>query len=242
MSPTMRSVSGRSTMSSTRTSSSRMATRVSWGVALMRISRFIWSGCFPEVRGAAPGSRGAGLAQQVTSDDQPLDLAGPFADLADLGVSQDAFDRVLVQQPLGPEELDGGARGADGELAGVELGHGGGVAVRPALFAQPRRVVDEVACGGDLGREVRQAELRALRVAETRVAGPGDGQDGVERALGEAEGERADADAARIERPHEVDEPLALLAHPVLHGDLGVLQDQLARVRGAPAHLVFLLA
>src|SRR5690606_4073396 len=242
MSPTMRSVSGRSTINSTRTSSSRMATRVSWGVAEMRISRFIRSGRCPERREPAQWSRRADLAQQVTGDDQPLDLAGPFADLADLGVPQDAFDRMLVQQPLGAQELDGGAGGPAGELAGGELRHGRGVAVRPTLLAEPRGVVDEVAGGRDLGRQVRQAELRALRVAETQVAGRGDGQDGVERALGETEGERADADAARVECAHEVDEALTFLAQPVLHGNLGVLQDQLARVRGAPAHLVFLLA
>src|SRR5690606_42124534 len=100
MSPTRRSRSGRSTISSTRMSSARMATRVSSGVAEVRISRFIRSGRCPERGAPAPYSRCADLAQQVTGDDQPLDLAGPLADLTDLGVPQDAFDRMLVQQPL----------------------------------------------------------------------------------------------------------------------------------------------
>src|SRR5690606_27041413 len=119
MSPTMRSVSGRSTISSTRTSSSRMATRVSCGAAEIRISRFIWSGRCPQKRGVAPRSGGAGLAQQVTGDDQSLDLAGPLADFADLGVAQDSFDRLLVQEPFRPEELFCRVRGTDRELARI---------------------------------------------------------------------------------------------------------------------------
>src|SRR5512145_47131 len=118
MSPTVRRWSGRSTSSSTRRSSSRMATRVSRWLPLIRISRFKRSylgrdGGARETRLQArrmwrkedtstPGGLGIGaaalihdLAQDLARDDQPLDLAGALADLADLGVSHHPLDRVL---------------------------------------------------------------------------------------------------------------------------------------------------
>src|SRR4051794_11605759 len=55
MSPTIRAASGRSTMSSTSTSSSKMATRVSRAVVFIRISRFTPPSV---VRGGGRGPRG----------------------------------------------------------------------------------------------------------------------------------------------------------------------------------------
>src|SRR5919106_2564458 len=104
MSPTVRRWSGRSTSSSTRRSSSRMATRVSRWLPLIRISRFKRSylgrdGGARQTRLQArrgrlrrylgPGRLGYWgnsplvhhLAQDLTRDDQALDLAGPLADL-----------------------------------------------------------------------------------------------------------------------------------------------------------------
>ena len=64
----------------------------------------------------------------------------------------------------------------------------------------------------------------------------------LERALGDAERQRGDADATVVERPHEIDEARAFLAEPVLGRDLDVFHDQLAGVRRAPSELVLLLA
>jgi hypothetical protein len=69
----------------------------------------------------------------------------------------------------------------------------------------------------------------------------GERQRGLERALRQAEGEGADTDPAGVEGLHEVDEALPFFTQPVLGRDLHVLEDELARVGRAPAHLVFLL-
>src|SRR5690606_41940241 len=71
---------------------------------------------------------------------------------------------------LGAQELDGGAGGPDGELAGVELRHGRGVAVRPTLLAEPRGVVDEVAGGRDLGRQVRDRKSIRLNSSHVKIS------------------------------------------------------------------------
>src|SRR5687767_1861243 len=116
MSPTVRRWSGRSTSSSTSRSSSRIATRVSRWLPLIRISRFtrlylgrhgaaiqtrLQARCCREKR--YPGRGGVGywpalidhLAEDLPGDDDPLDLAGALADLADLGVAHHPLDRVL---------------------------------------------------------------------------------------------------------------------------------------------------
>src|SRR5512144_1838764 len=115
MSPTIRSLSGRSAISSTRTSSSRMATRVSCAVAEIRISLFTCAlGTAPHrlsfvgarrlrrlrsdaVSRPRPTGRGSppGVAAQGSRNDDLLDFAGTLADLADLGVAQHTLERAL---------------------------------------------------------------------------------------------------------------------------------------------------
>src|SRR5690349_17052712 len=64
----------------------------------------------------------------------------------------------------------------------------------------------------------------------------------LERSLGDADREGRDADAAGVQRLHEVDEPVPLFAQQVLGGHLDVLHDQLGRVRCTPSELVFLFS
>src|SRR5687767_10270481 len=111
MSPTMRVESGRSTRSSTRRSSSSIATRVSSPVVLMRISRFI-SPTGPH----APGCTGRAIPDNIVPraslsvarrgvsielpderarDDEALDLAGAFTNLADLRIAHHALYRIV---------------------------------------------------------------------------------------------------------------------------------------------------
>src|SRR5690606_9053924 len=52
----------------------------------------------------------------------------------------------------------------------------------------------------------------------------------------------SNADAAGIERLHEIDEALPFPAETILRRDLCILEDELTRVGRAPAHLVLLLA
>src|SRR5690606_19075344 len=79
------------------------------------------------------------------------------------------------------------------------------------------------------------------RVTELPAAAR-EGEHRIEAALGEAERERADADPPGIQRLHEVDEALAFTAQPVLLRHQCILENELARVGCAPAHLVLLLA
>jgi hypothetical protein len=90
-----------------------------------------------------------------------------------------------------------------------------------AVLREPRRVEHEVLARLDLGGHVGQLELHALEagdrlaelLADRRVA-----QRLFEGALRDAERERGDADAAGVERLHEVDEPHPLLAEPFSTG------------------------
>ena len=61
-------------------------------------------------------------------------------------------------------------------------------------------------------------------------------------ALSAAEGERGDGDAPAVEDLERVREPVPHLAQAVLVGEEAVLEDELARIGGAEAELVLLLA
>ncbi len=67
-------------------------------------------------------------------------------------------------------------------------------------------------------------------------------QRGVVCALGHADGERGDGDAAAIENLEAVDEAFALLAQQLGGGQAAVFEDHFAGGAGAHAELVFLLA
>src|SRR5690606_33511174 len=169
-----------------------MATRVSRGVAEIRISRFMVCGA-----AAPPGSWGGRVAEEAASDDHALHLAGALADLADLGVAHHALDGVLRRIAPCAKQLDGARARAHGELAGIELRDGGRATERLVVLLQPGSVVDEVAGGFDLRRHVGERELDALEVPYRVTELPAAAREGeyrIEAALGEAERERADAD------------------------------------------------
>src|SRR5262249_14155362 len=79
----------------------------------------------------------------------------------------------------------------------------------------------------------RRAELPALVRVGDRV---------VDRALGDADGLRGDAEARVVERPERDVHALVLLADQVVGGDADVLEDRLAGRRALDAELVFELA
>ena len=56
-------------------------------------------------------------------DDEALNLASPFEDRVDLGVSVPPFDGVLADVAVTTQDLDRLFGHLDGRLAGVELGH-----------------------------------------------------------------------------------------------------------------------
>src|SRR2546430_11505141 len=73
------------------------------------------------------------------------------------------------------------------------------------------------------------------------LASPGIAKALFQRSLGDAERERAQADATAVQRVQELAEPVVQRAQHVLLRDDRVLEDELARIGGAPAELVLLL-
>ena len=110
---------------------------------------------------------------------------------------------------------------------------------------EPRRVVHHEPRRLELGARLRELELNALKIGELlselrallHVFGRG-----VQRARGDADHLRADADASFVQR---LDRDLVALADGAEHvrrGHFDVVENQLRRARRADAELVFLLA
>ena len=115
----------------------------------------------------------------------------------------------------------------------------------PPRLAQPRRVVDAQRRRFDVHGRARELMLHGLelgdRLAELlALLRVGDGV--LERALGEADHLRADADAALVQRFDRDLVSLSDLAEDVGARHAAVLQDQLARAARADPELVLLLA
>src|SRR5688572_12582109 len=185
------------------------------------------------------------VAQNVPRDDDALDLARALADLTHLGIAHHAFDRVIGGIAVPAKDLNRLRGRAHGELRAEELGHGRLLLERLSLLLEPGGVIQEVRAGFDLQRHVRQLEVHALETADVLpelLPVSGVCKRGIVGALGDAKRQRRDADAAGIERAEEIHESLARRAEDVLPRDNRVLEDELARVARAPAHLVLLLA
>src|SRR5688572_8762821 len=148
-----------------------------------------------------PGGRASG-GKQLPRDDQPLDLAGPFANRCELHVAEELLRRIVLDEAVPPEDLDPVLRHTHGNLTRIQLGHGG-LQRRPAALVlhrcgpirqQPRSldasaVVDEL-CPDALEGADRLAEL----LADKRVTARG-----FMCALRQADGEGGDTDATCVE-------------------------------------------
>src|ERR1700730_18150077 len=62
-------------------------------------------------------------AQQVSSDQDPLDLAGSLTDLVDLDVAIEARDRRFLHESHPPVDLDRLVGAGGGDLRSVQLRH-----------------------------------------------------------------------------------------------------------------------
>jgi len=129
-----------------------------------------------------------------------------------------------------------------GRLAGEERGHRGLLQAGPAGVLQARGVVDQLARGFDLRGHVGQEELQRL-VLEDRLAegdallavGPRD----VERRAGHADALTGEADAPAFQARQRDLQALAFVADQVGHRHAAVLEQDLRRVAGVLAGLVF---
>src|ERR1035438_9337230 len=99
-------------------------------------------------------SRAEGLpGEDVLGDDHALDLAGAFADFAELRVAEVSLDVELADVAVAAVHLDGHVARARRGLAREELGHGGGLRVRLAGIGAARGPVEPRGRTG--GRGVR---------------------------------------------------------------------------------------
>src|SRR6266566_4903782 len=103
---------------------------------------------------------------QISSDQDALDLTGPLAYLQDLRVAVEPGDGELLDESVSPVDLHGLPGRGHGDLARVELGHGGLRLVRTALVPQPRRAIRGQACGVDGHSHVGDLELDGLKVRD----------------------------------------------------------------------------
>ena len=205
--------------------------------------------CFEGLRTAhhlqAPEAAERGR-EEVAPDDHALDLRRALVDLQQLRVAHQLLDRVLLGVAVAAEDLHrvGGDLHRRVGAERLRIGRLDRVELAPAPDA-PRRLDHEQARRFVLHRHLGEHELDRLELADRlpeRLA--------LERVL-RALLERAPHDSGRacrdpraraIERLHRDLEALALLADQVRLRQLDVLIDDVAGVRGALAHLVFLAA
>src|SRR5664279_5303913 len=79
-------------------------------------------------------------AEQLTGDDELLDLVGSLEYLGDLGFAHVTLGREITRVTCATEHLDGIRGDFHGRVRADELGHGGLLGERPAGVLEPRRV------------------------------------------------------------------------------------------------------
>ena len=110
---------------------------------------------------------------------------------------------------------------------------------------EPSGLVDEGAGGFDFHLHVGEHPLDRLKVGDIfaegfAVLGVFDGF--VEGALGEADGEGGDADAAAVESAESDFQALAFFAEAIFGGDFAIVENNFDGGRAALAHFFFVAA
>ncbi len=129
-------------------------------------------------------------------------------------------------------------------VSGHHLGHGRFPVDFLALVFQPGGAQREQPSGIQIGRHLRQHELNRLEtgkrlvelMAFLRILDAFS-----ERAAGDTERQRRNADPAAVQDPHGVPETAVQLAEQVFLGDAAILQNQLGGVAGAQTQFVLLV-
>src|SRR6478752_9649497 len=168
-----------------------------------------------------------GAPLQRAGDHEALDLVRALVDLRDLGVAEEALDRVLLDVPVAAQHLDGLDGDRHSRVRAEELRHRrvlAHVAVAPVHLCAC--LVEQLAACRALRLHVGELELDRLeggdRLAELaallRVGGRVVG-----RALGDSEGLGPDAEARMVKRAHRDLEALARVPDQVVGGHVDVL-------------------
>src|SRR5439155_20219948 len=200
------------------------------------------------------------VVRERPRNDDPLDFARALEQRVYLGVAVPLLDRKILDVAVAAADLDRLLGDLDSDLAGLQLRHRAlGLLELAAVPPFPQRPPDQRAGRLDLGRHVGEHERDRLR----REQGPAELLPFPGVMEGELEGGARDAqclgsnDRARqlerlqrhrgalmraLARARELGVQLLHAAEHVLERNRAVLEEHLGGVRGADAHLPFLLA
>src|SRR5438132_5119045 len=193
---------------------------------------------------ASPGAS-ALLRKDRLGDRGQLHVRRPLVDRSDLRVAPELLDRILAGVAVPAENLHGEGCHSLTDLGGEEFGHG---RLAPEWFSgilEPCCVVDHESRRLQVGSGLSDLKLKPLKVGDRlpelfsllRIS------DGVlERAAGDANHLRTDADPSFVQRFDGDLVAFARLAERVFLRHTAIFQDQLAGGRSANAGLVLLLA
>ena len=186
------------------------------------------------------------LAEQLSRNNQTLNFAGALADGAKFYVTVKLFCGIVLDEAVAAVNLHAFVGDADGHLTGKQLGHAGFAGEADiSPVGQPCGLVNQQARGLDLHGHVREFELDGLKLADglaELLALFGITRRGFQRALGHAEGESGDGDAAAIENFQAAGKSFSQGAKELVRADAAIGEEDFRGVTGAHAKLVFLFA
>src|SRR6266516_697326 len=102
----------------------------------------------------------------MSCDDETLYLGRSLADLTDLCIAKHALDRVLLGVSVSAVDLNCLDRSTHRQLRTVKLGNRGLLTERLLVLRQPGCVKHQVLSGFDLGRNIVELELNALKTGD----------------------------------------------------------------------------
>src|SRR5262245_29381430 len=195
-----------------------------------------------------PGNRGGAIGGQLHAPRLVLsvaegvvrlhdlvDLAGALVDHRRLGVAVEAAGGVLVGEAVASVDLDAVGGRALALHGGEPLGERGLPRVALPLVLEPARAQPEEPRRVVVGDHLRDHLLHELVLPDghpERLPALGVGDGGVQAGPDEAGGPRRHRVAAVLEGEHRDLEALPLRPHPVLRGNLDVLEGEAAGVAG----------
>src|ERR1041385_5900564 len=182
------------------------------------------------------------VLQQFPGNHNPLDFAGAFADGAELHVAIKLFRRIILDEAVAAVDLHAFICALHSHFTGIELGHGRFLRRLHACIFHRSGAHREQASGVNFRGHVRQLPLYGLEFTDgfaELLALLGIPERSFIRALGHAQPERGNGDAAAIEHLHGIHKALAFLAHQRFFRNVAVFKDQFRGVTGAQAELVF---
>src|SRR3954451_23314123 len=185
-----------------------------------------------------------GLEAIGPSDDVEHDLVGARADAVEAHVAPHALDAVLLHVAGAAVDLDALVGDLDGDPRRVQLGHRDLAHRVLAVLEAPRRDVDHLAGGLDLGRHLRELVADDLEVADLaaeRLALQRELQGHLHAALGARDAARGADQPLALELPADVVEALALLAEHRRGRHADVLEGEQRGVARVHAELLELL-